>query len=76
MKRIKITGRLENWAREQVTRKEFIIWGDVYDDIHERWRDGQWIHTSGIKNRKCKEGDVVTTRNSAYLLGRPTITGE
>lgn len=64
-----ITGRLENWTRQQVTKKEFIIWGDCYDDVHGRFLDGDRVHTSGILNRACKEGDVVKTRNSVYLLG-------
>ena len=66
-----ITGRLERWAvQHSPSRDEFIIWGNVYDDIHSRFRDGTWIHTSGIKARDVKEGDVVTTRNSTYLLGK------
>ena len=65
-----ITGRIDRWFREQVTNKEFIIWGCIYNDIDERWRDGTYFHTSGIKNRKCKEGDVVETRNSRYELGK------
>ena len=66
----KITGRLENWQRQQATKKEFIVWGYIYDDRAKRWADGEVIHTSGIKNRQIKEGDIVTTRNSTYLLGK------
>jgi len=32
--------------------------------------DGTPIHTSAIKNRSLKEGDVVETVNSTYLLGK------
>jgi len=64
-----VTGRLESWRIQQVTKKEFIIWGEVYEDVHQRFHDGQLIHTSGIKNKKVKEGDTVATRNSTYLLG-------
>jgi len=66
-----VTGRLENWLVQQVTKKEFVIWGNCHNDVHERWDEGEWIHTSGIKNRKpVKSGDVVKTRNSTYLLGK------
>ena len=65
-----ITGTLENWFREQVTKREFIIHGDCFGDMRGRFPDGMDIHTSGIKNRALKEGDVVTTRNSTYKLGK------
>ncbi|MGL1886294.1 MAG: hypothetical protein OCD76_07245 [Reichenbachiella sp.] len=71
----KVTGRLEDWYRSQPAsyEDEFMIWGDCYDDIHKRFPDGMVIHTSGIKNREVKEGDVVKTRNSTYLLGKELI---
>jgi hypothetical protein len=65
-----ITSRLENWIREQVTNKEFILWGNVFDDMQSRWPDNTIIHTSGIYNCKLHEGSVVRTRNSTYLLGK------
>lgn len=64
------TGRLENWYIQQVTKKEFVIWGNIYEDKADRFFDGCHIHTSGIKNQHVKSGDIVKTRNSAYLLGR------
>jgi len=67
---IDITGRIENWTRVQVTAKEFVIYGNLYEDSKERFEDGTPIKTSGIKNTALKEGDVVTTRNSKYLLGQ------
>lgn len=69
-----VTGRLENW---QVTESVFMstkcIHGDLYEDIHERWEPGQAMFTSKLKNQKSrpKEGDVVETQNSRYLLGVP-----
>ncbi|QDP53353.1 MAG: hypothetical protein Unbinned6805contig1000_15 [Prokaryotic dsDNA virus sp.] len=69
MKHTKVTGTLNNWRVQVVTEEEFIIWGEVYGDVHQRFSDGALIHTSGIKNRIVKEGDVVHTRNSKYLLG-------
>ena len=69
----KVTGRLENWERQQITKKEFIIWGNLHDEdaMTQRWTDGSRIHTSAIKNRSIKSGDIVQTRNSTYLLGKP-----
>ena len=66
-----VTGRLENWFPDKATKKEFIIWGNIYEDNDGRWADGYFIHTSGILHRKVSEGDVVQTRNSSYLLGKP-----
>ena len=62
-----VTGRLENWYRWGS-----MIVGDVYGDVRERFEDGQSIHTSSIKGDRdnLKEGDVVQTRNSRYLLGK------
>ena len=63
-------GRLENWKRVQITKKEFSIIGNIFSDIHNRWDDGAIIHTSGILNRSILvEGDTVHTRNNTYLLG-------
>ncbi len=66
----KVTGRLERWHVGMYDEGgEVVIWGDVYEDVHGRFNDGTYIHTSGIKAGAFKEGDVVTTRNSTYLLG-------
>ena len=70
---MEVTGILEDWRRVQVSKKEFVIWGHVYEDIHGRFRNGAFIHTSGIKNRAVKEGDIVQTRNSTYLLGKEFV---
>lgn len=67
---MEITGTIENWFQQQVTAKEFIIWGNLYEDINNRWPEAVFMHTSGIKNRECKEGDIVQTRNSVYKLGK------
>ena len=67
----KVTGRLENWHVGMYEYDgEVMIWGDVYDDVNGRFMDGTYIHTSGIKPQEFNEGDVVTTRNSTYLLGK------
>lgn len=67
---VKYTAKLNNWHCQQITKKEFIIWGLVEGDLLKRFPDGDIIHTSGIKNRKVSEGDIVATRNSKYLLGK------
>ena len=68
-----ITGTLENWTYDQLYN---VVWGNVYNDIHNRFPDGGWIHTSDIpgqrNNQKVfKEGDIVKTLNSSYKLGKP-----
>lgn len=66
-----LTGRLENWSKDSSFN---ILWGNIYDDQMERWEDGQIIHTSDIKGLQkldLKEGDIVQTLNSRYLLGKP-----
>ncbi len=67
-----ITGRLENWTYDLVWK---VLLGDIYEDTKGRFQDGLWIHTSVLKHTKeeikaFKEGDVVTTKYSTYLLGK------
>ncbi len=63
------TGRLEKWCVDKVY--PHIIWGNLYDDQKKRWRQGQRIHTSNIltPEEEWKEGAIITTLNSKYLLG-------
>ena len=63
-----ITGRLENWYVD-LRGSTMIIWGQLYDDVRKRWRDGEYVHTSSAEIKEVKEGDIVHTRNSVYLLG-------
>lgn len=73
---VEITGRLENWFYDPLFH---CIWGNIYEDIHNRWTEGQKIHTSHIKtgdriNLKENppvEGQIIKTLNSTYLLGKP-----
>jgi hypothetical protein len=68
---INLTGRLENWEHQPEMYN--IMWGDLYDDINTRWPDGTRIRTSSLSHPKTtefKEGDVIRTRNSTYLLGK------
>ncbi|HRP36187.1 MAG TPA: hypothetical protein PLS50_00070 [Candidatus Dojkabacteria bacterium] len=72
---MKPTGRLEDWVYDNLFN---CIWGFVYEDIHGRFKEGTWIHTSSLKQTReatkkipLKEGDFVSTLNSVYLLGKP-----
>jgi hypothetical protein len=62
-----VTGRLENWWYDATNH---VFWGYLYDDVKDRWRDGVHIHTSMCHAPDAKEGDVIKTRNSTYLLGK------
>jgi len=69
-----ITGRLEGWIYDADYN---VLWGFIYDDTRKRFRDGEYIHTSGIprgKRIEFKEGMIVDTLNSSYLLGNPSET--
>lgn len=65
------TARLENWAYD---KKQNVIVGEIYDDINNRFEDGSKIMTSTLKSMSLqvstpKEGAIMVTLNSAYLLG-------
>lgn len=67
-----VTGRIENWT---LYEQERVIIGNLYDDIHDRWGEGQVITTSrllpmSMQANAIKEGSVVSTQNSHYLLGK------
>ena len=64
------TARLEDWTIMIVC-----AYGEIHDDIHERWENGHRIRTSTVieANREPKEGDIIKTRNSTYLLGKPAV---
>ena len=62
-----VTGRLENWWYDSLNH---VFWGNIYEDVRGRWHDGQHIHTSMCHNPDAKEGDIIKTRNSRYLLGK------
>lgn len=53
---------------------DFVIWGHIKGDNKRRFRDGCYMHTSGIPYEKLeglKEGMIIQTRNSKYKLGKP-----
>lgn len=57
-----ITGRLLN-ARRVRYAGAVCLMGEVYEDIHERFRDGLLIRTSAITS---EDGPIVCTANSIY----------
>lgn len=67
---MEITATLENWSVQRLNEKEFIIWGEIYGDIKNRFSQGKLVHTSPILNQDIAEGCVVRTRNSIYKLGK------
>jgi hypothetical protein len=70
---IPITGDLYNWLH--ITSRGGgvggTIYGDLYNDVNGRWRDGQNIRTSAIV--KIVD-NVAVTLNSAYRLHNPIDT--
>ncbi len=69
-----ITGTLEHW-RVVTHGDESRIWGAVYGDIRDRFKDGTSITTSSVdtKSQSLKEGAIVKTRYSVYKLGEPSV---
>ena len=55
-----------------------IIWGLILEDKKGRFRDKTYIHTSTILSniKIIKEGDIITTKNSKYLLGKKGYDGK
>lgn len=61
---------LREWAFE--TRGQLTVaYGRVYGDHKRRWPDGYAIMTSAILSGSRKEGDLIRTRNTRYLLSGP-----
>ena len=65
-----ITGRLIDWEYDGVNH---VVWGHLVEDTRKRFRDGAKIHTSNLSMsrkdaKELKNGDIVKTRNSLYLL--------
>lgn len=65
----KYTARLEVWSYDPVWK---CFWGWVFDDVHKRWANNTYIHTSHCPIPNAKKGDVIQTRNNTYLLGEPS----
>lgn len=55
---------LKNWYFERY-KDSYRIWGNAYGN--ERFPEGQWIHTSAIKDLKAERGTlIIYTENSSY----------
>jgi len=68
------TATLEDWNALQLGGEDgVIIYGRIYNDTKNRFEDGKMICTSLILAQTCKEGVIVTTENSTYLLGKEYI---
>lgn len=65
----KVTARLEGWSYDPLYK---VFWGWIFGDIHKRWPDNTYIHTSHCPLHDAKKGDVVKTLNNDYLLGEPS----
>jgi hypothetical protein len=65
------TGRLENWG---LTDDKKNLFGNIFEDAKERFTDGQYIKTTpqfgNMDLDDLKEGDLVVTKSSVYLLGK------
>lgn len=56
--------RLENWYFEK-NKDVYRVWGNVYDHAH--FMDGQWIHTSAIREVQLQsDALVIQTSHAAY----------
>ena len=60
-----VTGRLENWAFFGKA-----LCGQIYDDKKGRWPDGHAVKFVKVAACRLREGGVIKTRNSSYLLGK------
>lgn len=65
------TARLEDWAHD---KKQNVLVGRCYCDLNGRFEDGAMIRTSRLKPMSMqvstpKEGAIMATLNSTYLLG-------
>lgn len=65
-----VTGRLENWMRQDYGGGAYVYVGNLYEDVNQRWWDGVNIRTSRVKK---VEDDLVYTLNSIYRLGKPAV---
>lgn len=63
-------GVLENWS----TYLARMVIGRLVRDRKKRFIDNTVIHTSSLQEdidmSSLKEGDIIRTRNSIYLLGK------
>lgn len=64
MMSIEVTGKLLN-AQWDIYRK--CVWGNLIDDVRDRWPEGTYVHTSKVVS--CEYGEkppTINTLNSVY----------
>jgi len=64
------TATLENWIESPSGPNTCFINGRILNDAKERFDDDTYVNTSKIKGSGFQEGDIVTTTNSTYRLGK------
>ena len=62
---VSITGTLKDAVWDEYHP---CIWGFIYGDVHGRFPDGTWIHTSKVKTNWGAKLDLVPTLNSLYRV--------
>ena len=65
-KELVVVATLRNWRKQVCSEdNDYVIWGDVYDDVLNRFHNGQFIHTSRIQK---EENGFAYTQNHIYRL--------
>lgn len=73
LKTLIITGTLRNWMPDHGAP---IVWGEIYDDVKERWADGTMIHTSAVLDHlETEDAYYIFTINSVYKLPKEARRG-
>ena len=57
---------LKNWELKRVG-DAVVAWGEIYNDVKGRFKDGTYIHTSRIVVADLERG-LIQTKNSVYKL--------
>lgn len=68
-----ITATLENWRAYSFSEDITQVVGDIHGDTEQRWPDGTVIRTSKVVSGEFKEGEIIKTLNSTYLLGNKGV---
>lgn len=71
---LKPTGKLENWILLE-DQGLLVVFGSIYGDQKKRFANGVHMYTSPVYTpaSEIKEGNVIQTLNSRYLLGKKAI---
>ena len=71
--------RLEDWTEYEVWASgAMALHGTIMEDSKGRFFSGDIVNTSSypMPTTPSKEGDIVQTRNTKYLLGKPFVSKE